>query len=111
MRQLTALLLACTLILIACVPTTHASGTDPDKSAPHFNRNLETPIVADDGGWIDLKSGQDDIGTVIVSFGRIVQLYLDVYLNLSSPSTSDSEAMFDGATGFEIRSIDPGSRR
>jgi hypothetical protein len=94
MRRLSALLLACTLILIACVPTTHATGTDPDKPLPHLTTNLETPIVADDGGWGEIQAKPDGL-TVIKRFQRVLSIYARAYifnpfLNSNQPEADSS---------------------
>jgi energy-converting hydrogenase Eha subunit F len=93
MRRLALLLLACALILIACIPTTHATGTDPDKPLPHLTTNLETPIVADDGGWIDYRTGQNVLDSSWSQFKRVLGVYYRIFSDVSVLTNSQLEAM------------------
>jgi hypothetical protein len=92
MRRLSALLLACTLILIACVPTTHASGTDPDKPVPHLTTNLETPIVADEGAWVETKAGSIQ-RWVLSCFRHALAVYGNPHVRIPFLTHDELEAM------------------
>jgi len=82
MRRLPALLLACAVLLVVCVPTTHALDHDPNKPTADKVFRPHLPAVADEGGWVDLKSLGDSYGSVLFDFKRVISIYYDAFFRV-----------------------------
>jgi len=95
MWRLPALLLACAVLLVVCVPTTHALDHDPGKPTADKVFQPHLPVVADEGGWVDLKSAGDSYGSVLFDFKRVISVYFRTYFNVSPLTTLESEAIAD----------------
>jgi hypothetical protein len=81
MRRLPALLLACAVLLVVCVPTTHAMKNSPDTPTADKVFRPEKPNTYDDIGWVDLKSNDDQTAGPL-SFWALLQAVVESYYNL-----------------------------
>jgi hypothetical protein len=91
MRRLPALLLACAVLLVVCVPTTHALDHDPGKPTADRVFQPEKPAVADDGAWVETKSGAAQ-SSVLRYLGRILTVYFNAFVDYSPLTNYESEA-------------------
>ena len=92
MRRLPALLLACALLVIVCVPTTHAMQNDPGKPQAHIVFQPESPVVADEGGWIETKSSLTH-SYMLDTVQRLIRAYFHAFLTSPAYRNHESEAM------------------
>lgn len=90
MRRLPALLLACALLVIVCVPTTHAWQYDQDRPLPHLVFQASTPEKYDDVAWVDVKGNRPQPWSIWDHLRLLIRLY--PYLNTPSPVNPQLEA-------------------
>ncbi len=95
MRRLPALLLACALLVIVCVPTTHAMQHDPGKPQPHIVFQPESPVVADDGAWVDLKATQGAQPGFFGDMMRVIAACFNAYFGSPTLTTTEMEVTTD----------------
>jgi hypothetical protein len=108
MRTVVTVVLACAVIMMVCVPTTHAMKNSPDTPTADKVFQADKPVVADDGVWVDVKSG-DYSGSIYDRIKTTFRIYLNSIFPPSSLTNSALEATQDYGKSIEPASSQSGS--
>jgi hypothetical protein len=91
MRTVVTVVLACAVIMMVCVPATHAMQHDPNSPTADKVFRPHLPVVADDGAWVETKSGAAQ-SSVLRYLGRILTVYFNAFVDYSPLTNYESEA-------------------